>query len=242
MLEINFSDSPDQDIEITAVGSRVNSILLGAVEPDFDDPEERLPDFVAVFAAGAEVGLFGDTKARIADLLVSPNGSHVAWKLEIRNAEPGALRILANLTDARRFDSAAVRGGGTGSPHNPNAPYPWPRDLPFPIVREPNERPIKNRLVQVTFLKPLDDELIRHCYAAFDRWNQIILLGGYAEGNQHPSTSGAVPDMAFLLDEFTIQQSFTEMFLCDEGAFGGILHWALRLHGQGQPVEKVILR
>ena len=55
------------------------------------------------------------------------------------------------------------------------------------------------------------------------------------------SQSGAVPDLAFLLDPWTIEQAFTEAFFCDEAAFFAIMNWAYRFHSTGVPIVPITI-
>jgi hypothetical protein len=44
---------------------------------------------------------------------------------------------------------------------------------------------------------------------------------------------------AFQLDAWTVEQSFPELFLCDEASFDAVVGYARRLHRRGAMVDRV---
>jgi hypothetical protein len=252
-LQVAIADLPSQQLELVVQGDAARSIVLGQAEFDFEDEQERMPDFAAVFAAAANLGFFGDPqfepsrcRAQIIETASRPEWNALAWLMNIENLPLSALRILLNMSRNNNFERITLRtkrpAEGEFSVTDAEltqTSYPAAfRPLHFEIKYLKTSKSSKDRLARITFVEPPPDRVIESSYRALDVWTNVIAFGGYAKPDQHPTTSGALPELAFLLDDVTIEQSFPEAFLCAEEAFHGLLNWTHCID-KIQPVARV---
>jgi len=255
LVEFRVADVPTQDIVITIQGPDV-----GLLEPnapaDVEDPDLVMPDLIELFAHAARLGMWSggasEPTESSAEVLAShhdPGQRKQTWHLRLNQVDRGGLRILYNLLTARTLDAISIRTESQTGPEprrvrmldRPLARFPDPfKPLPFQVDHAKPERS-KDRVVHIIFSSPLDESQTDHAYAALETWTNLLLLGAYPPPELSPRESGAVPDLAFLLDPWTIEQSFTEVFLCDEAAFVPIINWAYRFHATGVPIDRITI-
>jgi hypothetical protein len=224
LLEVALTTSCTQEIEISAEGDPIQSVALGATTLDSID-ENLTPDAVALFASAASAGLLGGdgvdpslSNAAVTDTAQDTGLKRIAWRLRIENVSFSALRVLINMLMSQRFSRIqAVSVEQSGRVVNTEAllalSYPAAfQPVPFPVDYEAPLKRSKDRLTRIIFCAPPGKDVVESAYRAMELWTYVIMMGGYARDDQHPSQSGAMPDFAFLLDEVTIEQAFPEVF------------------------------
>ena len=255
-VEFLVADIPTQDIVVSIQGPDVE-LLEPNASADVEDPDLVIPDLVELFAQAARLGMWSGASSHptesSAEVLAShhdPGQRKQTWHVRLNQIDRGGFRILYNLLTARTLDAISIQ---TGSPNGqeplrgpmlecPPARFPdLFQPLPFKVDYAEPERSTKDRVVRIIFASPLDEPQTERAYAALETWTNLLLLGGYPPPELPPRESGAVPDLAFLLDPWTIEQAFTEVFLCDEAAFVAIVNWAHRFHATGALIDRVII-
>ncbi|HVT16010.1 MAG TPA: hypothetical protein VHQ90_07505 [Thermoanaerobaculia bacterium] len=157
--------------------------------------------------------------------------------------------MLANLLIARLPEIVRIETANAPPGHNTSLldlatlDYPAaPGQLPFPIDREELFRSSRDRFVQIVFARPPEGEALEAVYAGLDAWSQLPLFGGYPDEDTDPWRSSAGPSPAFLLDPYTVEQAFPDLFRCDDDCFACVLNWAIYVHRSVCPVASIVLR
>lgn len=254
VVAFNVADTPSQDVTVSIQGPDVELFEPDA-RPEPLDSDVVMPDVVALFVEAARLGMWsggtGNPAESCGELLAFEH--HAAqwqrtWRIRLTQIDRGGFRVLYNLLSARHLESISIQSdtwpdqpGHVRLLEEPPARFPeLLTPAPFRIDYVRPERS-KDRVVRIVFANPLDEAQTAGAYAAFEVWTRLLLLGAYPLPGMAPEASGAIPDLAFLLDPFTIEQSFTEAFLCDEAAFVALVNWATRLHLTGVPVDTVAI-
>jgi hypothetical protein len=248
----NVLDLAEQELRVTARGESVLCLEENA-HAWTGDPDAVRPDVVQVFCDCANLGVFSGRpqsaarpSSRIVSREVDIEGRVQSWRVELREVDPGALRVLLNVLRALDLERIEL---ATASPQAPGAAALDPRSLPYPGVAESLpfgvewETPEKStapRTLRIVFAREPDDRLVDEACDALQRWSLLMALGGYAPDDREPFDSGALPDVPFQSDAFTVEQSF-EVFVCDEAAFHAVINWARARHGPDFPVEKLVI-
>jgi len=253
-VAFNVVDIPSQEVTVSIQGPDV-ALFEPDARPEPLDPDLVIPDVVALFVDAARLGMWSGgaehPAASSAEVLAVEH--HVArwqrtWRIRLTEIDRGGFRVLYNLLRARHLESISIQseelpdqGGRVHLLEEPPARFPELFEpAPFTIDYVSPERS-KDRVVRIVFASPLDEAETEKAYAALEVWTRLLLLGAYPLPGMAPEASGAIPDLAFLLDPWTIEQSFTELFLCDEAAFVAVVNWATRLHLTGVLVEAVAI-
>ncbi len=254
IVVFNVADTPSQDVTVSIQGPDVELFEPDA-RPEPLDPDLVIPDVVALFVEAGRLGMWsGGTEnpaESCAEVLAFEHRAtrwQRTWRIRLTQIDRGGFRVLYNLLSARDLESISIQSekwpdqpGRVHLLEEPPARFPELfKPAPFKIDYVRPERS-KDRVVRIVFANPLDEAQTAQAYAALEVWTRLLLLGGYPPPGMVPEASGAIPDLAFLLDPWTIEQSFTEAFLCDEAAFVAPVNWATRLHLTGMPVEAVAI-
>lgn len=260
-LRFAVVDTPTQELAIVTRGDvtlrETDERDAAAPAAGGDDPSaEPIPDPVALFVTAARLHMFPapsvdpwDSDAELVARRADPALVEVTQRVRLRNVHRGALRVLANLLIARlpemvRIETAtAPPGHDTSLLDLTKLDYPAaPGQLPFRIDRQELLRSSRDRLVQIVFERPPEDEALGAVYAGLDAWSQLPLFGGYPDEGTDPWQSSAGPSPAFLLDPYTVEQAFPDLFLCDDDCFACVVNWAICVHRSVCPVASIVLR
>ena len=251
-LSARLLGSFPQELTIRVRGPDVRRLasLAGA------DEEAPLPDLGPLFAEAARAGLFGgvavppwEAVAEQVRVEMEPELQRACWSLRLGGVDPGMFRVLWNVLRARELEEADLSttwpagSAGVAPLELGRLAYPGVYGkLPFQLEVEAPLRSSKDRSVQVVFEQPPPEEVVDRVLAALERWDQLLLLGGYPEDGVEPARSGAFPEPPFQLDEVTVEQAFPELFAADEAAFHAIANHAAAVHHAGVAVAAVVVR
>lgn len=236
---------PEQQIEVIASGENLR-LLEENVPIEQRDDEEVMPDLVKLLCQCINYGMFSGNsyhpetshaKLLHANFSADTNTQH--WRFEIKHVDIGVLRVLLNMLSAREVDSLSIHSINANiksqakSIDIDNIDYPAHYgSLPFIVEHDTPEFAKDDRILQISFQNELTPQELESIYIILQQWVNLLLLGGFAPDDLPAIRSGTVPDLAFLFDPLTIEQSFSEIFSCDEAAFNAILNWCVKLNPQ----------
>jgi hypothetical protein len=238
---------PPGGLRVEACGEGILYFEDNARGTPRQDDDGVSPDVVSVLAGLANRGMLGNgdapwlARASVADVRRDLGAACQQWRLQLEAVDRGALRVLANLLVARGMDAVSVQALPPGeSVHSQTLPYPpRPAALPFELILEPPPSRHSDRVVQIVFAAPLSEDVASQVVQDLEAWTDAVLLGGYAEDGQAPQSAGGLPDSAYRLDAFSVEQSFMEAFESAEAAFDAVVLYAARLHHTLQRVASV---
>jgi hypothetical protein len=252
LVELDVRLLHDQEITIVMRGPDVLRFGDGRTGED-----ARIPHPVDVFVTAANLGMFPErhrhSVASTASLLareIVRDKSIEYCTIEVRHVAPAAFRVLTNMLRARDLDEVCIRTTAVTDRSQPPASKLDLRSLNYPSVVTVSfqvdyitpDRTARDRVVDITLGREPTDRELDIAYAGIESWTMLLMLAGYAADGQQPAQSGAIPDRAFLLMPDTIEQSFPDVFLCDESCFAALVNWIERLHRSTCPVDRVTIR
>jgi hypothetical protein len=256
LIEFDILDQAQQEFQVRAEGPDVLIMEENAAGGDAD-PDDITPDWAAVFVQAVNAGMLGGvshapwtSSASITACECSPEAQIQNWRVASRGLDRGAFLVLLNMLRARNLDRIILKTfrDDADARRRPRLSrseltYPAPYEaLPFRLDIEPPLRRSKDRSIQIMFAHEPHKDVYESCYAAFQLWITVLLLGGYPREDMHPRRSGVFPEVAYRLDRFTIEQNFPEIFDCAEESFYAMVNWACAAHRSQCPVETVRIR
>jgi hypothetical protein len=255
VAEFLISGAAAQQLTIIAEGEDVE-LFERNVPPAMAGSDEVMPDIIELFVKLAELGMFcgrrytpASSGATLLKTEFDRERKRQTWLIETRHVDPGAFKVLANLLLARRLDRISIRTTSVSEPAAgqetlfpaPPEEYPGEPVLPFALEHPSPHRAYRDRSIRIVFEREPQDSTLEQIYAVMDDWIRLLLLGSYPPESHAPSESGVIPDLAYLADPVTVDQSFAEAFICDEAAFVPIISWAVRLHSNVERIRKIVI-
>jgi hypothetical protein len=253
MVEALIEDHFPQVLVVDVAGPDV-ARFDGNRPPGHDDPEEALPDIVALWAQAVDVGLLGGPSTAAGAGRATLRSStvkelHQRWELEIDAIDWGALRVLRGLLASCELDTASMKTLRLEEPSLRERTFvavaslelPSFRDKPprFPVHRRVVTKSTQARFARISFVARPVDILVDTAIAALDVWAELVLRGGYAADDQAPGESSGFPGGAMLYDERSVAQSFPDLFLASSDAFEAVVSHACALEARGAGIEFV---
>jgi hypothetical protein len=253
-------DAMPQDIAIRSTGNDV-ALLRPLGEMGEEAPLDALPDPIDLFVRAVNEQMFTlgqetacDSSARVDQRSYDETERTARWVVHIDHAHPACLRVLYNLLSARDFESVEVRGtmpapepsttvSTSGAMPLDVARVPYPpvlQELPFEVEYEEGNRALRDRLLQVEFRTPPEDEVVDRLSDVITFWCDLLLLGGYPPEDMAPREAGVMAEGPLLFDECTVQVAFPELFHADDKAFDALLNHLSCLTDRG--IKKVCIR
>src|SRR5690242_15175535 len=254
LRKFSLRDVFPQSLSIRIRGPDV--LLLEEHAPPHE--EAPFPDLAELFVEAVNLGMMAGavvepwaSQAKVVSKTADLATQTQSWLLQVKGLEPGSFRVLSNLFAARELTEVLVATEATHDSRAQMTPilgisalaYPRPyAKLPFELQVEPPLRVSKDRSIQIVFQRAPADEIVDRLIGAFGLWTNLVLLGAYPRQDMAPRESGGIPDDAFLLDEFTVEQAFSEAFFADDAAFHAMVNHALQIHRTGALISSVLIR
>jgi hypothetical protein len=240
--KLELVDAPAVDLVV-----RVQGVDVGHFEGNGDTELDTMVDNpLDTFEQAVRLGMLGEGTLAGLSSELDLKAQSQTWRCRAEGVDPGALRVLVNMLAARDLASVDVVAVAlAGAPPAPvvdvrSARYPAPpAPLGFVVERIPPLRGSKDRVVQLVFAEPLEIGVAREVCEALEVWDRLLSWGGYPVPGEPPDRTGAMAEPAFQLDAWTVEQSFPELFLCDEASFDAVVGYARRLHRRGAMVDRV---
>ncbi len=254
-LSLELLDVAEQDILIAVQGEDVLQFEENLREEP--SPNTRtLPDPVQLFVRAAQLGMFTNARsdpwqstAEVLDSKVELDRRRQSWRIRVRNIDPRAGQVLANMLQARLLDRIVIKPDYTlGAAQQPTStpkisewrfPHPHP-STSVAVDYQPSDRRSRERTVELV-CKADVSEFAETIFSGLDKWATLLMLGGYPSSDMRPYESVAVAEPAFLLDPHTIQMNFPNIFLCDENCFAALVNYAQIVHHTISPIERLVI-
>jgi len=256
-LELKVAKLEQQTLLITVQGEDVLLFEDHAKGKVLND-EVVIPDIVQLFVELTNRGMLsGSTyapwksQAEVLQTEVDLPNQRQSWQIRIQSLDPNAFWVLVNLLSARNFSKVTIKTLDTYSEStesttwltfNQLKPPSYFQSLPFQLDREEPERTSRNRVVQIVFAQEPEIDFVEIVYKDLEIWTQAVMLGAYPRPGQPSREAGGFPDGVYQLDAFTVEQSFSEIFVSDESAFFAVINYACKLHHTQFPVQAVCVQ
>jgi hypothetical protein len=254
-VAMHVLDAMPQDIVVRATGNDV-ALLRPRAEMGVEAAPDALPDPLDVFVRAVNQQMFAlgrgtacRSSARLEQWPREAAERTATWVVRIDHVHPACLRVLYNLLSARDFDSVEVRGtaaastAGARSFDAASAAYPPAlKALSFDVEYEDGNRVLRDRLLQVEFLAHPADDVVDRLSDVLTLWCDLLQLGAYPPEDMAPREAGVLPEGPILLDEYTVQIAFPELFQADDKAFDAMLNHLHCLTWLGTDIAKVRIR
>jgi|RhiMethySRZTD1v2_1073278.scaffolds.fasta_scaffold80672_4 hypothetical protein len=255
-IKFGVVDAADQVISVTAQG-RDASFFKSNVSGGDIAPDESPHDPVESFVEAANLGMFAGadhtataSSGRIIARRYDPQSQLQTWQVSLAGVDKGAFRVLVNLLIARDLTGieintisglqSLIRDRPTLNYYELD--YPGrPDTLPFHLDFDRPARSAKDRSLQIVFVQEPDERLVEVVYRGLEVWVNILLCGAYPIGRTSPRQAGAIPDLAYQHDAYSIVQAFPEYFGCDEASFNAAINWGQILHARYCPLEQILI-
>jgi hypothetical protein len=255
-VKFDVIDAAEQSISITAQGPEVLLFTSNVSEEELD-PDEATPDPVESFVEAANLGMFAGadhavtaSRGRIIARRFDPQHQLQAWQVAMAGVDKGAFRILMNLLvdldltgiEVRTVSDLSSLTDGRPSLNYSELAYPGHSDpLPFRLEISMPSRRSKDRSLQIVFVREPDERVVEAVYRGLEVWTNLLLWGGYPIGRTPPKQSGAIPELAYQHDAYSIVQAFPEYFGCDDASFNAVINWGQILHEKYCPLEQILI-
>jgi hypothetical protein len=237
-------------LKIHVRGEGVSEIETNAPENP-SDPDALTPDPILFLQKCCRMGFFSAANAPSLVFDVIENRAKVAlqeqhWRIHMSGVKFELLRVFCNVLLGRNFDSIQIESEDSAGNHSDwlNVPesYAGLTTDQFELDYEEPFRAYRDRSVKVHLRdRPSDDQLSR-IYEIIELWNGLLLLGAYPPGGCDPKWSGAAPDVASIVEPRLIEQTFPEIFMCNEAAFAPLV-FGLSEYQRHEPIiAKVEIR
>lgn len=255
-IKFDVIDAAEQTISVTVYGPEV-LLFTSNVSGDELDPDVATPDPVELFVEAANLGMFAGadhaataSRCRIIARRFDPQSQLQTWQVAMAGIDKGVFRILMNLLvalDLTGIEVKTVSGLPSLIDGRPNLnysdlAYPGRRDpLPFRLEISMLSRRSMDRSLQIVFVREPDEHVAEAVYRGLDVWTRLLSWGAYPIGRTHPQQSGALSDLAYLYDAYSVVQTFSEYFGCDEASFNAVINWGQILHEKYCPLEQILI-
>jgi len=255
LIKFDVIDAAEQSISVTAQGREVLLFTSNVSEEELD-PVDATPDPVELFIEAANMGMFAGadhaataSRGRIIARNFDPQSQLQTWRVALASVDKGAFRILMNLLVALdlRVEVKTISKLPSLTDDRPrlyysDLAYPGRRDPPpFRLeISRPSRRSV-GRSVQIVFVREPDEHVVEVVYQGFEVWTKLLSWGAYPIGRTPPQQSGAISDLAYQHDAYSVVQAFPEYFGCDEASFNAVINWGQILHEKYCPLEQILI-
>ena len=255
-IEFEVMAAGEQTIQIIAQGRGVSLFEMNASNLQIDT-DEVMPDVVELFVRATNLGMFCGaawpaqaSRGAVVAKRFDAQRQLQTWQVALAGIDEGAFRILMNLLRALDLTRIEVKPLSSSSPLMGAGPWLNYLDLAYPNYHDPTpfgleiSQPLrlsKDRAVQMVFAGEPDERVVEIVYQGFEIWTALLLCGGYPIERTPPRQSGAIPDLAYQHDAYSIVQAFPEYFGCDEASFNAVINWGQILHEKYCPLEQILI-